>query len=117
MVCCRLSQGRDEPNIRLLRPEADEQTRGVSNHSHRAYDTHRDAVLAFEAAVARGLAFSCGDALRGPITYTTCEFLTTEDYYICKHFLNDPTSVQIAGSGSRYFYVVFVGIQPGIYRN
>ena len=87
---------------------------GVTHNSHKRYDSFAAAEIAFAAAQDRGLVCT-GQARAADIRRVIeRQKLTPLDLPLCVHFLDDPTSKAMAQGRSKW-YVVYAGIQPGVY--
>ncbi|TRM56326.1 hypothetical protein BD626DRAFT_414228 [Schizophyllum amplum] len=91
------------------------QVTGIKHNSYLGYKTMNEARAAFEAARGRGLTFSFADATATVGQHITETRLSIEDLVLCTAFMDDATSVAMAPSG-HLWYVVFQGVQPGVYR-
>ncbi|TRM55226.1 hypothetical protein BD626DRAFT_419743 [Schizophyllum amplum] len=88
---------------------------GVKHNSYQGYPSFAEAGAAFDVARARGLTFSCANTALTVARQTSETRLTSEDLILCLAFLDDDASNAIAPPG-HFYYTVFKGSQPGVYR-
>ncbi|TRM60872.1 hypothetical protein BD626DRAFT_406718 [Schizophyllum amplum] len=90
------------------------QVKGASHNSYKSYPTLAAAEHAFSAAADRALVCTSQEREAAVGQRFRREQLKVEDLALCLHFLEDATSKAMALGSSRY-YVVYVGLQPGVY--
>ncbi|TRM56319.1 hypothetical protein BD626DRAFT_414217 [Schizophyllum amplum] len=90
------------------------QVKGASHNSYKSYPTLAAAERAYSAAADRGLVCTSQEKAAAIARRFRREQLKVEDLALCLHFLEDSTSKAMALGSSR-FYVVYVGLQPGVY--
>ncbi|TRM56405.1 hypothetical protein BD626DRAFT_575731 [Schizophyllum amplum] len=90
------------------------QTKGAPHNSYKGYASFAAAERAYSAAKARGLVCTAEMRAANVRRVIRRQLLTLEDLPLCTHFLEDATSKAMASDMSRY-YVVYAGIQPGVY--
>ncbi|KAL1658416.1 hypothetical protein GGF50DRAFT_10724, partial [Schizophyllum commune] len=87
------------------------------NHSfHQSYPTLAEARAAFEVARAYGFTFSCGEGTIAVGAQVAATPVPASDLVLCLAFLDDPASKVISPADDAW-YVVYKGVQPGVYRS
>ncbi|TRM63044.1 hypothetical protein BD626DRAFT_368110, partial [Schizophyllum amplum] len=96
-------------------PECKAQVNGVKHNSYQGYPSVSEARAAFDVARRRGLTFSCSNATATVGRQISQTPMSSADLALGLAFLDDDASVAIAPHG-HLWYVVFKGVQPGVYR-
>ncbi|KAI4517114.1 hypothetical protein K525DRAFT_180023, partial [Schizophyllum commune Loenen D] len=97
--------------------ECNEQVTGVRHNSYKGYASKSLAEAAFSAAQTRGLTFACGPNTLSVSRVGVRVRLVESDLPLCLAFLDDETSIAMSGGDRQQFwYVVYRGSQPGVYR-
>ncbi|KAI5824192.1 hypothetical protein K523DRAFT_253640 [Schizophyllum commune Tattone D] len=93
------------------------QVQGVRHNSYKGYESVSLAQAAFDAARSRGLTFACGMNILSVFRVAVRVRLLPSDLPLCLAFLDDDTSIAMSGGERQQFwYVVYRGSQPGVYR-
>ncbi|KAL1661533.1 hypothetical protein EV715DRAFT_214748 [Schizophyllum commune] len=87
----------------------------VSHSVHHKYDSLAEAQAAFDVALGRGLTYSCGEGSIVVGRQRSAERLSPADLVLCLAFMDDETSMAMAPARHSW-YVVYQGLQPGVYR-
>ncbi|TRM56388.1 hypothetical protein BD626DRAFT_359291, partial [Schizophyllum amplum] len=93
----------------------DAQVHGVRHNSYKGYRSTVDAYGAFNIAQSRGLTFSCGDNVIRVAQVASRVRLDLGDLPLCMAFVDDEVGITMAERTS-FWYVVYQGTQPGVYR-
>lgn len=86
----------------------------MPHNSYKAFSSLAAAERAFSAAVQRGLVSTAEVRAADIRRVVERQRLDPSDLPLCLAFIDDPTSKAMAEGSSR-FYVVYVGLQPGVY--
>ncbi|TRM60902.1 hypothetical protein BD626DRAFT_359558, partial [Schizophyllum amplum] len=101
--------------VYLTWAHCDAQVRGVRHNSYKGYESRADAYRALDIAQARGLMFSCGDNVIRVAQVGSRIRLDLDDLPLCMAFVDDEVGITMAERMS-FWYVVYQGTQPGVYR-
>ncbi|KAL1671326.1 hypothetical protein EV122DRAFT_226763 [Schizophyllum commune] len=104
------------PGVYVSWEACQSQVTGASHNSHKSYTSFAAAQRAFSAAEDRGLVCTADQRASDVGRPFVRQRLWPEDLPLCTHFLDDPTSKAMAfGSTTKRWYVVYAGLQPGVY--
>ncbi|KAL1685293.1 hypothetical protein GGG16DRAFT_119013 [Schizophyllum commune] len=103
-----------QPGVYTTWPECLRQVKATSHNSYKAFDSLVLARRAYSAAAERGLVSTSEARAADTRRVIERQQMVLEDLPLCLAFLEDPTSKAMAVGSSR-FYVVYTGLQPGVY--
>ncbi|TRM61684.1 hypothetical protein BD626DRAFT_548868 [Schizophyllum amplum] len=103
-----------EPGVYVSWAECLVQVKGVAHNSYKVYSNFAGAERAYTAAEARGLTCTAEERASDIRRVILHQRMEPQDLALCLHFLDDPTSKAMAYGASRW-YVVYAGLQPGVY--
>ncbi|KAI5821516.1 hypothetical protein K523DRAFT_359297 [Schizophyllum commune Tattone D] len=102
------------PGVYAAWSDAQKQVKALPHNSYKAFPSLEVARRAYNAAVSRGLVSTGARRAADVRRVVERQQLILEDLPLCLAFLEDPTSKAMA-VGSSSFYVVYTGLQPGVY--
>ncbi|KAI5887793.1 uncharacterized protein SCHCODRAFT_02705122 [Schizophyllum commune H4-8] len=102
------------PGVYAAWRDAQNQVKALPHNSYKAFSSLEAAQRAYNAAVSRGLVSTGAQRAADIRRVVERQQLILEDLPLCLAFLEDSTSKAMA-VGSSSFYVVYTGLQPGVY--
>ncbi|KAL1658564.1 hypothetical protein GGF50DRAFT_120745 [Schizophyllum commune] len=103
-----------EPGVYTTLPACLRQVEAVPHNSYKSFSSFSAAQRAFSAAAERGLVSTAAERAADIRRVVERQCMDLADLPLCLAFVDDPTSKAMV-EGSHRFYVVYSGLQPGVY--